>query len=530
MSPERYYPSSLNCNAMKKILAFLLIALSSVISYETSLFAKPRVNKEDMVIGAYVYQSKKGIPDPQLVTHVFFAFAHVSESFDGLYIPDEGELKRVADLKKKNPEVKVLLSVGGWGSGRFSEMAASARSRSSFAKDCKKAVKKFHLDGIDIDWEYPKSSTAKISSSPEDTGNFSLLMKDLREALGRRKLLSIATVCNAKYIDFKAVLPLIDYVNVMAYPLPKGYTYQMSVDAHIAAGVPPCKLVLGMPLYGGENEETIGKRCDYIVSHNLKGGMYWQWNSEKEGHPLAKVVNDKLRVKRNLKNVLVLFENGGWHKPLTDVLVPWLDSLAPSRGYAVTGIRNLANVTEEFLYDYDAVLQIDCPPYPWPKEAQDAFIKYMNEGRGGYAGYHHATLLGEFDGYGMWDWFSWFMGGIRYKNYIAETCEGTVRLEDSTHPALSGVPSEFKIPEDEWYTYDKSPRLAPYIHVLASVDEASYNPSSNIKMGDHPVIWTNTSVKARNIYFQFGHSPKLMENEAYLTLLLGSIDWILGNK
>ena len=79
-------------------------------------------------------------------------------------------------------------------------------------------------------------------------------------------------------------------------------------------------------------------------------------------------------------------------------------------------------------------------------------------------------------------------------------------------------------------TYDKSPRLAPYIHVLASVDEASYNPSSNIKMGDHPVIWTNTSVKARNIYFQFGHSPKLMENEAYLTLLLGSIDWILGNK
>ena len=188
---------------MKKILAFLLIALSSVISYETSLFAKPRVNKEDMVIGAYVYQSKKGIPDPQLVTHVFFAFAHVSESFDGLYIPDEGELKRVADLKKKNPEVKVLLSVGGWGSGRFSEMAASARSRSSFAKDCKKAVKKFHLDGIDIDWEYPTSSSAKISSSPEDTGNFSLLMKDLREALGRRKLLSIATVCNAKYIDFK---------------------------------------------------------------------------------------------------------------------------------------------------------------------------------------------------------------------------------------------------------------------------------------------------------------------------------------
>ncbi len=93
---------------MKRILTFLLIALSSFLSSQTRLFAKPRVNQEDMVIGAYVYQSKKGIPDPQLVTHVFFAFAHVSESFDGLYIPDEGELKRVADLKKKNPSLSTL--------------------------------------------------------------------------------------------------------------------------------------------------------------------------------------------------------------------------------------------------------------------------------------------------------------------------------------------------------------------------------------------------------------------------------------
>ena len=45
-------------------------------------------------------------------------------------------------------------------------------------------------------------------------------------------------------------------------------------------------------------------------------------------------------------------------------------------------------------------------------------------------------------------------------------------------------------------------------------------------MGDHPVIWTNTSVKARNIYFQFGHSPKLLDNEDFKKLLLNAINWV----
>lgn len=58
------------------------------------------------------------------------------------------------------------------------------------------------------------------------------------------------------------------------------------------------------------------------------------------------------------------------------------------------------------------------------------------------------------------------------------------------------------------------------------MDEDSYRPASDIRMGDHPVIWTNTSVKARNIYFQFGHSPKLLENDNFKTLLLNAIDWV----
>ena len=79
--------------------------------------------------------------------------------------------------------------------------------------------------------------------------------------------------------------------------------------------------------------------------------------------------------------------------------------------------------------------------------------------------------------------------------------------------------------DDEWYTYDKSPR--PNVHVLANVDESSYTPASDIKMGDHPVVWVNKSKKARNVYFQIGHSSKLYETEGFTILFRNAINWAL---
>lgn len=504
----------------------MFVAFSLFFLQQDASAANSAAEKTDMVIGAYVFRSEMGIPDPALVTHINFAFAHVNETFDGVYIPDKRELRKVARLGRGRRAPKVLLSIGGWGSGRFSEMAASPENRRAFAKACRRVVRRFRLDGIDIDWEYPTSNAAGISASPEDLGNFTLLMECLRKTLGNKKMLTIATICSARYIDFKAVLPYVDYVNVMAYDMGNEYTYQEAVAAHIAAGVPPRKLVLGMPFHEGQDVAGTAERCDYIVRHNLRGGMYWEWNCEQGEHPMAEVCSEKLRVVRSLKNVLVLYEDGGWHKPLTDVLVPWLDSVAFSHGFAITDSRNTRNVSAEFLDDYDVILQLDCPPYPWPEEAQEAFIDYIENGKGGYAGFHHATLLGEFDGFPMWDWFSAFMGGIRFDNYIAETCSGTVKVEDESHPAMRRAGSSFTIDEDEWYTYDKSPREASYIHVIASVDEDSYSPASGVRMGDHPVIWTNTAVKSKNIYFQFGHSPVLMQNETFLNILLDTIDWL----
>jgi type 1 glutamine amidotransferase len=79
------------------------------------------------------------------------------------------------------------------------------------------------------------------------------------------------------------------------------------------------------------------------------------------------------------------------------------------------------------------------------------------------------------------------------------------------------------VDQEEWYTYDKSPR--PNVHVLARVDEATYSPDTRIKMGDHPVIWTNEHYRARNVYIFMGHHPELFQNPAFTTIFKNSIFW-----
>jgi type 1 glutamine amidotransferase len=120
------------------------------------------------------------------------------------------------------------------------------------------------------------------------------------------------------------------------------------------------------------------------------------------------------------------------------------------------------------------------------------------------------------------------MGSIRFDNYIASLAAGTVRVEDAAHPCMRDVPASFTVPGEEWYTYDKSPRSN--VRVLASVDESTYAPASGIKMGDHPVVWTNERVKARNVYIFMGHGPGLFELPAFTTLFRNAILWASGDK
>ena len=559
----------------------VLVSCGSVKSGEEVVAA----SRDSKVVVAYVTSWSEVMPDPQYMTHINYAFGHVNESFNGVKIDNEERLRQIVDLRKQKPELKVLLSIGGWGSGRFSEMAANDEYRRAFAADCDRVVKEFALDGIDIDWEYPTSSMANISSSPDDTENFTLLMQDIRAAIGNEKELTLATVASARYIDFKAILPSVDFVNIMAYDMasapkhhsalyPSGHSGDITSDgavtAHLKAGVPPSKLVMGMPFYGRggdgypsfqdynkvgntdtqytekwdevaqvpyladkndtlvfgfENPRSLAIKCQYILDKDLLGGMYWDYSGDNEQGDLRRTVAENLLGKAHKAKVLVLTERGGQHGGFTDAGLRWLAAEGAKGNFSITEINNARNITEAYLSQFSLVIQLDFPPYTWPKEAEDAFVKYIEEGRGGWIGFHHATLLGEFDGYPMWQWFSDFMGGVRFKNYIAPLANGTLIVEDKQHPVMKDVPASFVVPDDEWYTYDKSPR--PNVHVLANVDESSYTPASDIKMGDHPVVWVNESKKARNVYFQIGHSSKLYETEGFTTMFRNAINWTL---
>ena len=224
--------------------------------------------------------------------------------------------------------------------------------------------------------------------------------------------------------------------------------------------------------------------------------------------------------------VIALAEAGGIHRPFVDAAKVWLQKLAADNKFSVDYIENTDKIDDAFLSRYQLFIQLNYPPYGWTPTAVAAFIKYIEEGRGGWIGFHHATLLGEFDGTQMWPWFSQFMGGIRFTDYIANFATATVVVEDPSHAVMKNVGGSFTVDQEEWYTYDKSPRAN--VRVLARVNEATYTPDSPKKMGDHPVIWTNEHYKARNVYIFMGHHPELFENSAFTKIVSNSIFWAAG--
>jgi len=243
--------------------------------------------------------------DPFMCTHLIFAFGWLKngklstfEENDDTVGGKVGLYDRVVGLKSKNPNLKVLLAIGGWsfGTAKFKEVAKTRFSRQTFVFSAVEFLREHNFDGLDMDWEYPKSS---------DKENFSALLTELRQAFdyesedsGKEALLLSAAVpvgpdnVRGGY-DVPAVAKALDFVNLMAYDFHGKWESQAGHNAPLYApssdsewrkqlsvefaakmwtrlGTPKEKLVIGMPTYG--RSFTLSNPSQYIVNSPASGG------------------------------------------------------------------------------------------------------------------------------------------------------------------------------------------------------------------------------------------------------------------
>lgn len=266
-------------------LTAMLLALCLLLPLTAGRRAAASGTAAGTVVGYYASWASGCMPEDipaGLFTQINYAFARIEDGRAVLGEParDGRNLRALTGLREREPELKIVLSVGGWDeSTYFSDVASSADRRTVFAQSCLELLLEYGLDGVDLDWEYPVSGGAPgVIHRTGDRENFTLLLRTLRQTLdrqgrrdGKRYVLSVAGAVDSGYLNHiepQAVAETVDHIFLMAYdmngpwdartgfnaPLYTASGSRASVDGGISAwlarGVPAEKLVLGMPLYG----------------------------------------------------------------------------------------------------------------------------------------------------------------------------------------------------------------------------------------------------------------------------------------
>lgn len=208
------------------------------------------------------------------LTHIIYSFLHLNGnqlSFDSA--KDKLALQRLVALKKQHPQLKVLLSLGGWGGCQTcSDIFNKAENRKTFAQSTLAIIEEYQADGIDLDWEYPTvPGYPGHKYAAYDRANFTALIQELRSAFGNRYELSFAAGGFDTFletaVDWDAIMPLLDNVNLMSYDIVNGlsphtghhtalYSTPQQKDSTdnavqflLRKGVAPEKIVIGAAFY-----------------------------------------------------------------------------------------------------------------------------------------------------------------------------------------------------------------------------------------------------------------------------------------
>ncbi len=216
------------------------------------------------------------------LTHINYAFVDVRKNRAWLHnlATDSTNLRNLNNLKGRNPDLQILISIGGWSwSENFSDAVLTDTARVAFAASAVDIVREYQLDGIDIDWEYPGMKGEDNVFRPEDKENFTFLFKTLREQLnsltqqtGKPYLVTTALPGNQAiftHTDMAQAQQYLNFINVMSYDFFTGGSLaghhtnlyetgkvtneqsgDLAVKRYKQAGVPAEKLVLGIAFYG----------------------------------------------------------------------------------------------------------------------------------------------------------------------------------------------------------------------------------------------------------------------------------------
>ncbi len=264
------------------------------------------------IVGEYTLGNPKNI-DPRFLDFVIYSFIQIDENGE-LIVPAPTYLNSLVRLRDTNPDLKVIAAIGGWAADGFSDAALTPSSRYDFARNVKKLVNEYKLDGIDIDWEYPGSSVSGIKSRPEDKENFTLLLTALRDVLGPDTWISVAGTGDNDYLrrsaDIAKIAPIIDYFNLMSYDFTAGesgengkkhqanlfdsdlslpsFSVDFMVNNLINAGLPSDKLILGLPFYGRLGASLTKSYDELRKSYINKNGYTYKFDEDAKVPYLVK--------------------------------------------------------------------------------------------------------------------------------------------------------------------------------------------------------------------------------------------------
>lgn len=284
---------------MKKIITTILIA---ILCFSCS-------SGDKKVIAGYLPLWKLwDITRMDGLTHAHLSFAKVG-SDNKAYIDDypqyRNNLEKIPLIKEKYPDLKLTIAVGGYGVDGFSDMALTKEGRDAFSISLMEIVKKYNLDGVDVDWEFPgHDGWGTITAREEDKQNFTLLLKELRSGLDRLKRetgksyeLSFAAAAQTwgyNNIEVEDVFNIVDYMNLMAYDFIGNWSpttghhsnlylnpasaamdtsINKSVIEYINRGAVREKIIIGIPLYayGWEGVEPLENGLFQSVSAPISG-------------------------------------------------------------------------------------------------------------------------------------------------------------------------------------------------------------------------------------------------------------------